>query len=109
MHQKVKPRINISKLFKTIDIKPEYLKLIQSGKKKLEFRSWYSEIPYFLLRNTETKNIESVILVGEVIDLNILDEESKETVLDEGGVTEQFREEYDCRYAYVIEKVFMVH
>ena len=109
MHQPIKPRKNLEKIYKVVDILPEYLDMIKAGTKKMEFRRWYSEAPYFILRNTETSKTEAILEIGEVIDLNILDEESKETVLDEGKVTQEFRDEYDCRFCYTIEKVFKVH
>ena len=100
---------NISFLYKTVDILPEYLEKILDGSKKLEFRSWYSEAPYFLLKNTKTKKVEAVIRIAHVLDMDNLDEESKETVLDEGKVSEEFREKYNCKYCYMIDKIHRIH
>lgn len=109
MHQPInKPSKNISYLYKTVDILPEYLEQIKNGTKKMEFRRWYSKAAYFLLKNTETQKVEGVIQIAEVLDMNLLDEESRETVLDEGKVSEEFRENYDCRFCYIIEEFYNV-
>ena len=92
-----------------MDILPEYLAKIKDGTKKLEFRSWYSDLKYFPLKNTETKIIEAVIEIADVVDLSLLPQEEKDEILNEGRVSASFRENYDCRFCYVIKAVYNVH
>ena len=95
--------------YKVVNILPEYISKIKDGSKKLEFRSWHSKVPYFMLKNEETGKIELVIEILDVMDLNVMDPEDKEDILDQQGVSEEFREKYDCRYAYMIGEVNNVH
>lgn len=93
-----------------MNIKPEYLELIKSGKKKVEFREWLNtEDNYFGLKNNKTKKIEAVIEVFEVIDTEDFPAEEKEQILIDNHVDLQFAEDYNCRYAYLIKKVHNVH
>lgn len=102
-------RIRLTPSYKEVVILPEYLSQIKDGTKKFEFRSWKSDASHFLLKSTQTERVEAVIEIQEMIDLNLLDDEDKETILDEGKVTEEFRQNYDCRYCYIIGKVENVH
>lgn len=107
MTTKIKvPKIPV---YKEVEILPEYLEKIKDGSKVFEFRKWYSKASHFLLKSTETQRVEAVVEIEEVIDLNLLDEESKEEILDQGKVSQKFREEYNCRYCYIIRKVENVH
>ena len=92
------------------NIEPKYLKLIQAGAKKIEFRDrLYTESPYISLRNLDTNKVESVIEVFEVIDTKDFPEDEKEEILHDAHVDTEFSEQYDCRYAYLIKNVHSVH
>ena len=93
----------------TMAIKPEFLAKIKSGEKKIEFRSWLSDARRFSLVNEKTGKIEAIIDVAEVIDTKDFPEEDLEEMYDAQGISEEFREEYDCRYAYLIQEVHSVH
>ena len=92
------------------NIEPKYLKLIQAGTKKIEFRDrLYTKSPYISLRNLDTNKVETVIEVFEVIDTKDFPEDEKEEILHDAHVDTEFSEQYDCRYAYLIKNVHSVH
>ena len=96
---------------KYMNIEPKFLKAVLNGTKKGEIRSWYQDLDgkYFGLRNTETKKVEAVILIGEIFNLKShFSEYEQDIILSEMKVDKEFREKYDCRYLYTIKEVHKV-
>ena len=104
--------LNLGKTDFIMDTKPEYIAMVKAGLKKAEVRSWKKPLEgqYVKLRNTETKRFDCIILIDQIWDLDKhFTEQEKEDILDELFVTQDFRNNYDCRYLYTIKEVHNLH
>lgn len=92
-------------------ILPEYLNKIKSGEKTAEVRRYYKEVEGkdVGLVNTETNKLELVITIGQILNLQSLNEEELELMLDEAKVSEEFRQSYPCNYMYMITGIKTIH
>jgi|TARA_R110000744_G_C19205537_1_gene545466 ASC-1-like (ASCH) protein len=92
-------------------ILPEYLNKIKSGEKTAEVRRYYKEVEGkdVGLVNTETNKLELVITIGQILNLQSLNEEELELMLDEAKVSEEFRLSYPCNFMYMITGIKTIH
>ena len=61
------------------------------------------------LVNTETNKLELVITIGQILNLQSLNEEELELMLDEAKVSEEFRLSYPCNFMYMITGIKTIH
>lgn len=104
--------LNLGKTDFIMDTKPEYIAMVKAGLKKAEVRSYRKPLEgqYVKLKNTETKKCDCIVKFGSIYDLDKhFTEQEKEDLLDELFITEDFRQNYNCRFMYVIEEVHNLH
>jgi len=92
-------------------ILPEYLKLIKSGEKKAEVRRYFKNLEGkdVGLVNTETNKLELIITIGQIFNLQYLNEDELDMMLDEAKVSEEFRASYPCNFMYTITGTKTIH